>query len=1025
MQHTPFRTWSFVAALGLVATACSDNLAPTSRTTVNPPAYAIVTTLTSAGGPAAVGTATGGGDGYWWTQYTFEGGSVGTGNLKPFLRVQHSPTEDGFNTDATNQDDNKDGQWTHSLQLNRIPQFTESVSGGGSGPWRELFLDANESNSDAAIARFSIDRFDLYICGDGTSTAPKTYTRTQFDAAKGGLCTLAYTLNGDAAVGATDALTQGSGNLSDYRMLIPASAFGTANAACPYTGATSTVDCHYYVILDVRMGHETGWNTDATFEELSTLDRPVPPDLHITKTPDAQTVAAGNNITFTISLTNTAGMGDATGVTISDPLPNPGGSGSGIDWSTSSPNCSITGSPPSETLNCNVGTLTGGSTFNATVTSATTGNSCGVYNNTATFNSTNASTGSDAGQITVNNCTGTIIIKKYTDPAGSSQSFGYTSTGGLSPSTFNLTDTGTQTFSGVSVGSYTVTESALSGWDLIASGVGQTTACVLTSGTAGGSRSLDVSTRTASITLGLGQTVTCTFVNRQRATLRIIKETLPDGNTQLFTFTPGGYESNATFQLKDNDPAHVVSNLVAGAYTTTETPVGGYQLTNRTCALTGGGAFSNYTTTTANQIGVTLAAGQDVTCTFQNTKLATVRFKKVTDPAGNATPFTFTPSSNLGGGATFTRAGNQGTQDYTGLLPGTYSAAETPLGGWSLTNRTCALTAGGAHAFTTPTNGLSVVLTAGEDVTCTFTNTQKATLIVTKTTVPTSTVSFNYDRFGCTGTSGGWFTGCAVAMPSGVSNTFSLISGGSSTTDIASVQQLTPGSYRVCERGITVGSYAVSATLDASTATFEPVSAGVGDFCVDVQLAPGQTRTVAYTNTLPGGGTRTIGYWKNWSSCTNGKQYEKATAGDFLDKTLDWWLNGSHTPSAGPGVYPFGTITNLTCDQAVLLLSKSDLNGVKRASDAAYNMAAQLLAAILNYAANAGTCTAATNAITDGKALLVTIGFNGVGPFLGKGSTLSSNPSYSAWVTSAMNLAGILGSYNEGTLGGGCPTHAS
>jgi hypothetical protein len=41
----------------------------------------------------------------------------GTGNYESFLRVQSNNSEEGFNTDDPHQADNKDGIWTHSLQV--------------------------------------------------------------------------------------------------------------------------------------------------------------------------------------------------------------------------------------------------------------------------------------------------------------------------------------------------------------------------------------------------------------------------------------------------------------------------------------------------------------------------------------------------------------------------------------------------------------------------------------------------------------------------------------------------------------------------------------------------------------------------------------------------------------------------------------------------------------------------------------------------------------------------------------------
>ena len=181
-------------------------------------------------------------------------------------------------------------------------------------------------------------------------------------------------------------------------------------------------------------------------------------------------------------------------------------------------------------------------------------------------------------------------------------------------------------------------------------------------------------------------------------------------------------------------------------------------------------------------------------------------------------------------------------------------------------------------------------------------------------------------------------------------------------------------------------------------------------------VAYGDSKTVVWTNQLlpSEGGTRTIGYWKNWSSCTKGKQYEKALASGDLTGTLDYYLGGAGFES----IYPIGNIAGgLDCEQAFNLLSKNAINGQKRPGDPIYNMVAQLLGAKLNVAAGTFKCPALATALTDAQTLLVAIGFNGTGSYAKNGLTAQQR-------SDAITLAGILGSYNEGTLGGTCPTHA-
>jgi uncharacterized repeat protein (TIGR01451 family) len=106
------------------------------------------------------------------------------------------------------------------------------------------------------------------------------------------------------------------------------------------------------------------------------------PDLHITKTADAATVNAGEQIGFTITVSNTS-VGTATGVTLNDPLPT----GTGISWSKASgpQGCSIA----NNTLSCTAVDLAQGASYSVHITSPTTFASCKTYSNTATASATN------------------------------------------------------------------------------------------------------------------------------------------------------------------------------------------------------------------------------------------------------------------------------------------------------------------------------------------------------------------------------------------------------------------------------------------------------------------------------------------------------------------------------------------------------------------------------------------------------------------------------------------------------------
>ena len=188
-------------------------------------------------------------------------------------------------------------------------------------------------------------------------------------------------------------------------------------------------------------------------------------------------------------------------------------------------------------------------------------------------------------------------------------------------------------------------------------------------------------------------------------------------------------------------------------------------------------------------------------------------------------------------------------------------------------------------------------------------------------------------------------------------------------------------------------------------------------------VQPGQTLAFEINNAFPGGDPRTIGYWKNWNLCTGGNQAQTAAqnggpaAGwNILDNLLNnpgYYLGkidgtGLRLDGNAGNALTAGTTSPTDCVAAVRILDKSRIvDGKKLASDGAYNMAAQLLAALLNLSAGAETCGAVTTAVTGAQNLLVQIGFNG---------TAQSYLKSGAQFNQANALASTLDQYNNGNL---------
>ncbi len=99
-------------------------------------------------------------------------------------------------------------------------------------------------------------------------------------------------------------------------------------------------------------------------------------------------------------------------------------------------------------------------TGNLTVPNAVHGSWCATVATTALCWETNP------GSLVVTNCGGspaTLIVNKVTSPANLPNVFAFTTTGGLSPSTFNLSDGQSQTYTPVTPGAYGVTETPVAG----------------------------------------------------------------------------------------------------------------------------------------------------------------------------------------------------------------------------------------------------------------------------------------------------------------------------------------------------------------------------------------------------------------------------------------------------------------------------------------------------------------------------------------------------------------------------------
>lgn len=391
----------------------------------------------------------------------------------------------------------------------------------------------------------------------------------------------------------------------------------------------------------------------------------------------------------------------------------------------------------------------------------------------------------------------TITIHKITNSSlDTTTQFTFNATG-AGYSGFTLVG-GSQNQQTVSPGSYTITEVTPSGWDL-------TDLQCSESGT-GTSATENLSGKSVAITIGSGGggNIDCTFTNTlQTGTIVIIKDTVPD-DSQDFSFSG----DLGAFSLDDDADGTLLNtktfnDIVAGNYNVTEAEQTGFSLTGINCVDPTQNSSVDTGTRTA---GINLAPGETVTCTFTNTKQGKILIDKVTNPTGSQASFEFDPSWSQ---SNFSLTDNATAHDSGYLNPGTYSVTEVNIPtGWVLTGTSCS----------DGSDPSSINLSAGETVTCTFTNTENATLIVKKDMVGGT------DTFNFTGTPNG-----------------------SISIDLGTIQtSVAPGQYVVTE-GAVSGWDLNSIVCDDSNSTGNPVSRSA-----TFNAEAGKTVTCTFTNTKRG-----------------------------------------------------------------------------------------------------------------------------------------------------------------------------
>ncbi|PIS41930.1 MAG: hypothetical protein COT25_00455, partial [Candidatus Kerfeldbacteria bacterium CG08_land_8_20_14_0_20_42_7] len=174
------------------------------------------------------------------------------------------------------------------------------------------------------------------------------------------------------------------------------------------------------------------------------------------------------------------------------------------------------------------------------------------------------------------------------------------------------------------------------------------------------------------------------------ASITIIKDAVPNGS-QSFNYTTTGGLTPSTFSLVDDGTSANTKSYTGitnfGAYTVSETPVNGWDLSGIQCSVTsvnGGTQTVNLPT-----LSINLAEGENVTCTYKNDRQpGTISGYKWKDLNSNGVWDNGEPglqgwTINLGGDATAnTTTAANGSYSFVNLTPGNYTLSETQKTNW-------------------------------------------------------------------------------------------------------------------------------------------------------------------------------------------------------------------------------------------------------------------------------------------------------------------------------------------------------
>ena len=551
-----------------------------------------------------------------------------------------------------------------------------AIAGVGTGT--QAFASRLQSNSDAVTVR----RF-------ATLTLAKTVTNDN----GGSATTAAFTLS---AAGPTT-ISGVSGNAAVTNVNVQPGVYALSETNV--TGyAASAWSCTAGSLSGSNLTVSSGQNITCTIN-----NNDIQPRLTLVKTLTNDNGGTATTAAFTLSAT---GPTNISGVSGAGTVTN-----AGVNAGTYTLSETNVAGYAAGAWSCTAGTLTGSSLVLTIGQTAT----CTINNN-------------DIAPVL------TLVKTVTNDNGGTATTASFTLSAAGPVTISGVSGAATVTNAAVSAGTYTLSETTVTGY---AAG-----AWSCTSGTLSGS----------SLTLSLGQTATCTINNNDISPVLTLVKTVTNDN--------GGTATTASFTLTATGPTTIsgvsgntaVTNAAvnAGVYTLSETNVAGYAAGAWSCTA-GSLAGSN----------LTLALGQTATCTINNNDIGPV-LTLVKTITGDGTPSGI-PSFTLTAAGPVTVSGITGNAAVTNatISAGTYALSESGPAGYTAGAWSC--TAGSLA-------GSNLTLSLGQTATCTINNIKLPTLTLRKiSNGGTGTFSFSGtngvpNQNIITTTAGGTFTGSASTL---------------------------------------------------------------------------------------------------------------------------------------------------------------------------------------------------------------------------------------------------------------------